>query len=242
MPVHTIREYMQAYGTSEGAEKAWDTRGRGRHTLSKMVEERYNVPRSSNWGERLPCQGSYDTDDCAQLSSALKLWTETNTGSRELSRMGEAIVKGKPDDYTVEDTPYEVLTKEDLQPKAQSIINAIRAAPARDANLWRALGRHEKAALADAHLRAGQDVELRGPKAFTWDSAVAEKFASRHTDDPTPKVFFHISGPVKAFDTRNVSHYYSKNEALTHGRFKIDKIYDAGPQRVVYQMHQTGVF
>lgn len=43
MSAHTIREYMHAYGTSEGAEKAWDTRGRGRHETDNAARERQLV-------------------------------------------------------------------------------------------------------------------------------------------------------------------------------------------------------
>src|ERR1039458_2603036 len=69
-PLTVLRKFVDAYGTSEGVKKAWDTRGRGRHQEAitpqgtgkvadiKSPEEIYKAyDQWNNWYEKFDPQG-----------------------------------------------------------------------------------------------------------------------------------------------------------------------------------------
>lgn len=243
MPVHTIREYMQVYGygTSEGVEKAWDTRGRGRHTLSETLKTRFLRRQSDlnrigdEYGD--PCTEQDDTKDCHELADALKAWSGGSEASRVMSVRAQDLIENKlgqePDDLFVR--------------HARALINGIRTAPEQDGALWRGLHPHEVARLMKSHLAVGDEFELRAPKAFSWKKNIAKSFSGTVPGKPyTVRMLLHIVGPVKAVNTASVSGFPEEAEAITGGRFKVDSIVpaekDSANNFTVYHLHQTGVF
>jgi hypothetical protein len=195
---------MEAYGTSEGVTKAWDTRGRGNKNtdyFSPQPDVPPNQPEDEERAKR------YAMDD----------WVDD---SNTIRKRAKAIIT------TGKDSVGDLWDKE-----AHVILNGIRNGTEIKDSIYRGVGASSHSMAQYMSLKVGDNLQLAAPSSFSKDLSTARSFAMANTEPTDGRVIFEIEGGAKGIDVNELGGDESaakkyEHEVITNGKFEVTDVLD----------------
>ena len=206
---------IRKYGTSEGAVRAWDSRGRGQKEVPKKETQPKSEPTKARGHLKLEAEKDYD-----KVISTV----ENDIGANK--KQAEEIVKTfynfSGDEYKQlrEDQRHNKINKQD-----QIIEDYIDKAPKFEESIYRGIVVKD-----NIKFTVGNTLDMKGTSSWTSDEKKTNTFLTLSNEDRrnrlTNQVVFKVENPIKAVSIKHMSSFPEEKEVLVSkkAKFVVSKI------------------